>query len=92
MTDNIVELKLQIQHLIEENQQLKNKLSSYSNSKGKQRYYEKNKQELNKKTTDFLKNFKETNPEEFKRRQKEYSHRYYLKKKQERLMNKETEN
>ena len=91
MTNIIDELKLQIKLLQDENIQLKNKLSSYSNSKGKQHYYEKNKEEVNRKAIERSKKLKETNPEEYKSRQKEYSHRYYLKKKQEKLNNESLE-
>ena len=75
---------MDIEAILEENKQLKvlveelrGKLSKYSNPVAHQVFYEKNKEKIIKESSERLKKLKETNPEKLK----EYRRTAYLKRK-----------
>ena len=76
---------MDIEAILEENKQLKvlveelrGKLSKYSNPVAHQVFYEKNKEKIIKESNERLKKMKETNPEKLK----EYRHKAYLNRKE----------
>ena len=76
---------MDIEAILEENKQLKVlveelrvKLSKYSNPVAHQVFYEKNKEKIIKESNERLKKMKETNPEKLK----EYRHKAYLNRKE----------
>ena len=76
---------MDIEAILEENKQLKvlveelrGKLSKYSNPESCQKFYEKNKEKIIKESAERLKKLKEDNPEKIK----EYRRTAYLKRKE----------
>jgi hypothetical protein len=76
---------MDIEAILEENKQLKvlleelrGKLSKYSNPESSQKFYEKNKENIIQKSNERLKKLKEENPEKLK----EYRKNAYLKRKE----------
>ena len=90
--DNIDYLKKENDELKQRINELEQHLKKYTNSKGHQEYYEKNKEIIKKKGTINLTKLKEENPEKIK----EYRRRAYLKRKEkiqkEKELEKELEN
>ena len=76
--DNKDYLKKENDELKQRINELEQHLKKYTNSKGHQEYYEKNKEIIKKKGTINLTKLKEENPEKLK----EYRRTYYLKKKE----------
>ena len=90
--DNKDYLKKENDELKQRINELEQHLKKYTNSKGHQEYYEKNKEIIKKKGTIKLTKLKEENPEKIK----EYRRRAYLKRKEkiqkEKELEKELEN
>ncbi len=77
MTDDGSNVIDEISKLKNENNELKKKLQSYTNTERQKKYYENNKDIVKEKAKEYMKKIKETNPEKIK----EWSHNAYLKKK-----------
>ena len=67
--------------LIKQNEELKTRLTKYTNGENHKRYYEKNKEKIKQSGANYLQKLKESNPEKIK----EYSKRAYENKKKRQL-------
>ena len=67
----------EIEKLKNENDNLKSKLKTYTNTERHKKYYENNADIVKEKAKEYMKRIKETNPEKIK----EWSHNAYMKKK-----------
>lgn len=76
--DDIDKILIENEQLKQENNELKNKLKSYTNTNRHKKYYEKNKDTVKEKGKKYLEELKEKNPDKLK----EYRHNAYLKRKQ----------
>ena len=77
MNEEINKLKLEIEELKNKNNELKEKLKSYTNSTRNKKYYEKNNDIVKEKAKNYMEKIKETNPEKLK----EWRHQAYLNRK-----------
>jgi len=75
---NIDEIIIENEQLKQENNELKDKLKSYTNTNRHKKYYEKNKDIVKEKGKKYLEELKEKNPNKLK----EYRHNAYLKRKE----------
>lgn len=67
----------ELKKIKEENEELKNKLKTYTNTERQKKYYENNSNAIKQKAKEYMKKIKETNPEKIK----EWSHNAYMKRK-----------
>jgi FtsZ-binding cell division protein ZapB len=77
MNEEINKLKLEIEKLKNKNNELEEKLKSYTNPIRNKKYYEKNSDIVKEKAKNYMEKIKETNPEKLK----EWRHRAYLNRK-----------
>ena len=77
MNEEIDKLKLVIEELKNKNNELEEKLKSYTNPIRNKKYYEKNSEIVKEKAKNYMKKIKETNPEKLK----EWRHQAYLNRK-----------
>jgi len=77
MNKEIYELKLEIEELKNKNNELEEKLKSYTNPTRNKKYYEKNSDIVKEKAKNYMEKIKETNPEKLK----EWRHTAYLNRK-----------
>jgi FtsZ-binding cell division protein ZapB len=77
MNEEINKLKLKIEELKNKNNELEEKLKSYTNPIRNKKYYEKNSDIVKEKAKNYMKKIKETNPEKLK----EWRHQAYLNRK-----------
>ena len=77
MNEEIYKLKLQIEELKNKNNELEEKLKSYTNPTRNKKYYEKNSELVKEKAKNYMEKIKETNPEKLK----EWRHQAYLNRK-----------
>jgi len=77
MNEEINKLKLEIEELKNKNNELKEKLKSYTNPTRNKKYYEKNSNIVKEKAKNYMDKMKETNPEKLK----EWRHNAYLNRK-----------
>ena len=77
MNEEIDKLKLEIKELKKKNNELEEKLKSYTNPTRNKKYYEKNSDIVKKKAKNYMEKIKETNPEKLK----EWRHNAYLNRK-----------
>ncbi len=77
MDEEINKLKLEIEELKNRNNELEEKLKSYTNPTRNKKYYEKNSEIVKEKAKKYMKKIKETNPEKLK----EWRHQAYLNRK-----------
>ena len=78
MNEEIYKLKLEIEELKNKNNQLEEKLKSYTNPTRNKKYYEKNSNIVKEKAKNYMEKIKETNPEKLK----EWRHQEYLNRKE----------
>ena len=78
MNEEIYKLKLEIEELKNKNNELEEKLKSYTNPTRNKKYYEKNNELVKEKAKNYMEKIKETNPEKLK----EWRHTAYLNRKQ----------
>jgi FtsZ-binding cell division protein ZapB len=74
MNEEIYKLKLEIEELKNKNNELEEKLKSYTNPTRNKKYYEKNSELVKEKAKSYMEKIKETNPEKLK----EWRHNAYL--------------
>ena len=77
MNEEINKLKLEIEELKNKNNELEEKLKSYTNPIRNKKYYEKNSDIVKEKAKNYMEKIKETNPEKLK----EWRHTAYLNRK-----------
>ena len=77
MNEEINKLKLEIEELKNKNNELEEKLKSYTNPERNKKYYEKNSNMVKEKAKNYMEKIKETNPEKLK----EWRHQSYLNRK-----------
>ncbi len=77
MNEEIDKLKLEIEELKNKNNELEEKLKSYTNPTRNKKYYEKNSDIVKEKAKNYMEKIKETNPEKLK----EWRHTAYLNRK-----------
>ena len=77
MNEEIDKLKLEIEELKNKNNELEEKLKSYTNPIRNKKYYEKNSDIVKEKAKNYMEKIKETNPEKLK----EWRHQAYLNRK-----------
>ena len=77
MNEEIDKLKLEIEELKNKNNELEEKLKSYTNPIRNKKYYEKNSDIVKEKAKNYMEKIKETNPEKLK----EWNHTAYLNRK-----------
>ena len=77
MNEEIDKLKLEIEKLKNKNNELEEKLKSYTNPTRNKKYYEKNSDIVKEKAKNYMEKIKETNPEKLK----EWRHQAYLNRK-----------
>ena len=77
MDEDISKLKLEIEELKNRNNELEEKLKSYTNPRRNKKYYEKNSDIVKEKAKNYMEKIKETNPEKLK----EWRHNAYLNRK-----------
>ena len=77
MNKEINKLKLEIEELKNRNNELEEKLKSYTNPIRNKKYYEKNSDIVKEKAKNYMEKIKETNPEKLK----EWRHQAYLNRK-----------
>ena len=77
MEEEINKLKLEIEELKNRNNELEEKLKSYTNPTRNKKYYEKNSELVKEKAKKYMEKIKETNPEKLK----EWRHQAYLNRK-----------
>lgn len=77
MNEEVSKLKLEIEELKNKNNELEEKLKSYTNPERNKRYYEKNSDNVKEKAKKYMDKIKETNPEKLK----EWRHQAYLNRK-----------
>lgn len=77
MNEEIDKLKLEIEELKNKNNELEEKLKSYTNPIRNKKYYEKNSDIVKEKAKNYMEKIKETNPEKLK----EWRHTAYLNRK-----------
>ena len=77
MNEEIYKLKLEIEELKNKNNELEEKLKSYTNPTRNKKYYEKNSDIVKEKAKNYMEKIKETNPEKLK----EWRHQAYLNRK-----------
>ena len=77
MNEEINKLKLEIEELKNKNNELEEKLKSYTNPTRNKKYYEKNSELVKEKAKKYMEKIKETNPEKLK----EWRHQAYLNRK-----------
>ena len=77
MNEEIDKLKLEIEELKNKNNELEEKLKSYTNPRRNKKYYEKNSDIVKEKAKNYMEKIKETNPEKLK----EWRHQAYLNRK-----------
>jgi len=77
MNEEINKLKLEIEELKTKNNELQEKLKSYTNPTRNKKYYEKNSDIVKEKAKNYMEKIKETNPEKLK----EWRHNAYLNRK-----------
>ena len=77
MDEDISKLKLKIEELKNRNNELEEKLKSYTNPTRNKKYYEKNSYIVKEKAKNYMEKIKETNPEKLK----EWRHQAYLNRK-----------
>ena len=77
MNEEIDKLKLEIEELKNRNNELEEKLKSYTNPTRNKKYYEKKSDIIKEKAKKYMEKIKETNPEKLK----EWRHNAYLKRK-----------
>ena len=75
--DNETKLMAEIEELKKRNQELEDKLKSYTNPERNKKYYEKNSNIVKEKAKNYMEKIKETNPEKLK----EWRHNAYLNRK-----------
>ena len=76
MNEEIYKLKLEIEELKNKNNELEEKLKSYTNPIRNKKYYEKNSDIVKEKAKFYMEKIKETNPEKLKKwRQQAYLNR-----------------
>ena len=66
MNEEINKLKLEIEELKNKNNELEEKLKSYTNPERNKKYYEKNSNIVKEKAKKYMEKMKETNPEKIK--------------------------
>jgi len=77
MNEEINKLKLEIEELKTKNNELQEKLKSYTNPTRNKKYYEKNSNIVKEKAKNYMEKIKETNPKKLK----EWRHNAYLNRK-----------
>ena len=77
MNEEIDKLKLEIEEFKNKNNELEEKLKSYTNPTRNKKYYEKNSELVKEKAKKYMEKIKETNPEKLK----EWRHQAYLNRK-----------
>ena len=77
MNEEINKLKIDIEELKNKNNELEEKLKSYTNPARNKKYYEKNSDIVKEKAKNYMGKIKETNPEKIK----EWRHQAYLNRK-----------
>jgi FtsZ-binding cell division protein ZapB len=77
MNEEINKLKLEIKELKNKNNELEEKLKSYTNPTRNKKYYKKNSDIVKEKAKNYMGKIKETNPEKLK----EWRHQAYLNRK-----------
>jgi len=77
MEEEINKLKFEIKELKNRNNELEEKLKSYTNPRRNKKYYEKNSELVKEKAKNYMEKIKETNPEKLK----EWRHNAYLNRK-----------
>jgi FtsZ-binding cell division protein ZapB len=77
MDEDISKLKLEIEELKNRNNELENKLKSYTNPTRNKKYYEKNSDIVKEKAKSYMEKIKETNPDKLKK----WRHQAYLNRK-----------
>lgn len=77
MNEEINKLKYEIEELKIKNNELEEKLKSYTNPARNKKYYEKNSDIVKEKAKTYMEKIKETNPEKIK----EWRHQAYLNRK-----------
>ena len=77
MDEEVNKLKLEIEELKNRNNELEEKLKSYTNPTRNKKYYEKNSNIVKEKAKTYMEKMKETNPEKLK----EWRHNAYLNRK-----------
>jgi len=77
MNEEIDKLKLEIKELKNKNNELEEKLKSYTNPTRNKKYYKKNSDIVKEKAKNYMGKIKETNPEKLK----EWRHQAYLNRK-----------
>ena len=77
MNEEIDKLKLEIEELKNKNNELEEKLKSYTNPTRNKKYYKKNSDIVKEKAKNYMEKIKETNPEKLK----EWRHQSYLNRK-----------
>jgi len=77
MNDEINKLKLEIEELKNKNNELEEKLKSYTNPERNKKYYEKNSDIVKEKAKKYINKIKNTNPEKLKK----WRHQAYLNRK-----------
>ena len=88
MDEEINKLKLEIEELKNRNNELEEKLKSYTNPTRNKKYYEKNSDAVKENAKNYIEKIKETNPEKLK----EWRHQAYLNRKAKLKVNEETIN
>lgn len=78
MNEEIYKLKLEIEELKNKNNELEEKLKSYTNPIRNKKYYEKNSELVKEKANNYMEKIKETNPEKLK----QWRHQAYLNRKE----------
>ena len=77
MNEEVSKLKLEIEELKNKNNELEEKLKSYTNPTRNKKYYEKNSDIVKEKAKNYMEKIKESNPEKLK----EWRHQAYLNRK-----------
>ena len=77
MNEEVSKLKLEIEILKNKNNELEEKLKSYTNPIRNKKYYEKNSEIVKEKAKTYMEKIKETNPDKLK----EWRHQAYLNRK-----------
>lgn len=91
--DEITKLKSQVDLLLLENEELKNKLKKYTTNPSFKNYYKQNKDTVQESQRKYREKLQLEDPERLKEYQRKASKKYYEKKKQQKLSTQEnTEN
>lgn len=88
MNEEIDKLKIEIEELKNKNNELEEKLKSYTNPTRNKKYYEKNSDAVKENAKNYIEKIKETNPEKLK----EWRHQAYLNRKAKLKIKDETTN